>query len=233
MNYRVVMHELHRLANPAIARGYARFGVPTEKALGIDAPHLRALAKTIGRDQRLSLRLWKTNIMEARALAALIGVPEEVTKGQMNRWAGDFDSWSVCDACCVLLFVYAKDAMEMSFRWSKDRREFVKRAGFALMASMAVHQKSFKDREFIPMLRVIREEAEDERPFVKKAINWALRQIGKRNMNLNALAIDTAMKIHAVDSPTARWVAADALRELRSEPVQRRLQKKMKKKSRH
>ena len=227
------MRELHRLANPAIAKSYERFGVPTENALGIDAPHLRALAKTIGKDQRLSLQLWKTNVMEAQALAALIGVPEKVTKGQMNRWARDFDSWSVCDACCMFLFVYAKEAMQMSLQWSGDKREFVKRAGFALMASMAIHQKSLEDREFIPMLRAIREESEDGRRFVKKAINWALRQIGKRNLNLNAVAIETAVRIRALNSPAARWIASDALRELQSDAVQRRLRRKLKTRTPH
>jgi 3-methyladenine DNA glycosylase AlkD len=228
-----VIMELRRLADPAVAKGLIRFGLPAQKALGITAPRLRALAKRIGRNQALSLKLWTTGIHEARVLAALIGEPDEVTKRQMARWARDFDSWGVCDACCVVLFVHTPHSMEMAFRWSRDKREYVKRAGFVLMASMAVHQKALADREFVPMLRAIREQSADERGFVKKAVNWALRQIGKRNLHLNMLAIETGTKIQSLDSPSARWIASDALRELRSDAVRRRLKLKLKKHKSH
>ena len=223
MRFSDIIAELRLMADPAVAKGLSRFGLPTKKALGITAPKLRALAKRIGKNQALSLRLWSTGILEVRVLAALIGEPAEVTKRQMARWGRDFDSWGVCDACCGVLFVYTPHAMEMAFRWSRDKREYVKRAGFVLMASMAVHQKSLADGEFVPMLRAIREQSADERGFVKKAVNWALRQIGKRNLHLNMLAIETAAKIQSLDSPAARWVASDALRELRGDAVQRRL----------
>ena len=223
-----IVSELRRMADPAVVQGLSRFGLPTETALGITAPKLRALAKRIGKNQALSLKLWTTDIHEARVLAALVGDPEKVTKRQMARWAGDFDSWGVCDACCGVLFVQTPHAMEMAFRWCRDKREYVKRAGFVLMASMAVHQKFLDDREFVPMLRAIREQSADGRGFVKKAVNWALRQIGKRNHHLNILAIETAARIQSIDSPAARWVASDALRELRSDAVQRRLKVKLK-----
>jgi 3-methyladenine DNA glycosylase AlkD len=230
MRYNDVIKELQEMADPTVAEGIKRFGIPNANALGITAPQLRSLAKKIGKNQSISLKLWTTGILEARGLAALVGEPEAVTKRQMNSWARDFDSWSVCDACCCVLFVYTPYAKEMAFRWSKDQREFVKRAGFVLMAAMAVHQKALEDRAFVPMLREIREGCKDERGFVWKAVNWALRQIGKRNLHLNQLAIESAIKIRSVDSRAARWIATDALRELRSEAVQRRLQSKMKSK---
>jgi 3-methyladenine DNA glycosylase AlkD len=228
MTFNEVMTELRQLADPAVVRGLSRFGLPANKALGITAPKLRALAKRIGKNQALSLKLWTTGILDARVLAALIGEADQVTKRQMAQWASDFDSWGVCDACCVVLFVYSPHAMEMAFKWSHDKREFVKRAGFALMASMAVHQKSLEDRDFVPMLKVIHDESADDRWFVKKAVNWALRQIGKRNLRLNVLAIETAARIQSLDSPAARWVSSDALRELRGDAVQSRLKAKLK-----
>jgi 3-methyladenine DNA glycosylase AlkD len=227
MHFREIIAELHSMADPAVVRGLNRFGLPTENALGISAPKLRTLAKRIGRDQALSLKLWATCIHEARVLAALVGEPDRVSKRQMDQWAREFDSWGVCDACCAVLFVYSPYAMEMAFKWSRDKREYVRRAGFVLMASMAVHQKSLADGTFVPMLRAICEQSTDERGFVKKAVNWALRQIGKRNLHLNSLAIKTAIEIHSLKSPASRWVASDALRELRSDAVQRRLKAKL------
>ena len=224
-----VLSQLHRLANPAVVKGAERFGIKGVKMLGIPAPQIRTLAKSIGTNQRLSLALWPTGYLEARALAALIGDPALVTKGQMERWVNDFDNWGVCDACCGELFIYAPDAAEKAFRWTSQRKEFVKRAGFVMMAAMAVHLKHLGDEEFIPMLQAIRREATDERNFVRKAVNWALRQIGKRNSNLNTLAIETAKQVGAIDSRSARWIASDALRELQSSAVRRRLQSRGKK----
>lgn len=231
MRFNEVVAELHSMADPEVVKGLHRFGLPTENALGISAPKLRSLAKRIGRDQALSLKLWDTGIQEARVLAALVGEPEKVTKRQMVRWVRDFDSWGVCDACCGVLFDRTPHAMTMAFKWSRDRREYVKRAGFVLMASMAVHQKALADGAFVPMLQAIHEEATDERGFVKKAVNWALRQIGKRNLHLNELAIKTAVGIQSLNSPAARWIASDALRELRGDAVQRRLRLKLNRKN--
>jgi 3-methyladenine DNA glycosylase AlkD len=225
MTTRTVMAELRRLGDPAVVAGMARFGIPSDNALGISAPKLRALGKIIGRDQVLSLELWKTGVLEARAIAALIGDPGKVTRRQMNRWVVDFDSWGVCDACCALLFVFTPYALEMAFKWVKSEREFVRRAGFVLMAESAIHLKGLSDREFLPMLKEIRLGATDERNFVRKAVNWALRQVGKRNRRLNALSIKEANRIRKIDSRAARWIAADALRELQSAQVQKRLQK--------
>ena len=220
-----VLAALRKHADPAVVESMTRFGLPTANALGITAPRLRALAKTIGRDQKLSLSLWQTGIQEARVLAALIGDPREVTRKQMERWVSDFDSWGVCDAACGVLFVHSPFAVETAFRWARKDREFVKRAGFVLMAEMAIHRKELANRVFLPMLVAIRDGSLDERNFVKKAVNWALRQIGKRNSRLNKLALTEAERIHKIDSKSARWIASDALRELRSSPVQFRLQK--------
>jgi 3-methyladenine DNA glycosylase AlkD len=220
------------MADPSVAEGVARYGIPTGNVLGITAPQIRSLAKNIGVDQPVSLQLWKSGIHEARILAALVGDPDAVTKRQMEVWAREFDSWSVCDACCCVLFDRTAYAMEMAFKWSRDRREFVKRAGFVLMAAMAVHHKTLDDAAFIPMLAAIKERCNDDRGFAKKGVNWALRQIGKRNLALNGLAIKTGLAIRIVDSPSARWIASDALRELRSDTVQRRLLTKARSKSR-
>jgi 3-methyladenine DNA glycosylase AlkD len=225
VNLSLVLKELRLLGDPDVVRGMKRFGLPTEKTFGITAPKLRSLAKRIGMNQDLSLKLWRTEILDARVLAAFIGNPKEVRRRQMERWVRDFDSWSVCDACCGILFVQTPYALYVAFKWAESEKEFVKRAGFVMMAEIALHLKALNDREFPPMLKAIQREAQDERNFVRKAVNWALRQIGKRNRHLNRLAIVTAEKIRAIDSRSARWIAADALRELNSKQVQRRLQK--------
>jgi 3-methyladenine DNA glycosylase AlkD len=216
---------LKKMGDPAVVDGMKRFGVSSQHALGISAPQLRSLAKSIGQDQELSLKLWKTGIHEARAIAALIGDPDKVTWRQMGKWAQDFDSWATCDAACGILFVRTPYALKAAFQWCRSKQEFVKRAGFVMMAEAAIHLKSLDDREFLPMFKEIRRGAVDERDFVRKAVNWALRQIGKRNGRLNQLAIAEGEQIRAIDSRAARWIASDALRELKSPQVQRRLQK--------
>jgi 3-methyladenine DNA glycosylase AlkD len=214
---------LQALADPEARAGMARFGIETGKALGISVPALRALAREIGRDHALAEELWASGVHEARILAALVGEPERVTETEMERWALEIDSWDVCDGVCSTLwdrtpFAYAKAA-----EWSAREEEFVKRAGFALMAALAVHDRRAPDGRFLAMLPLIERESHDERNFVKKAVNWALRQIGKRNRELNAAAIAAGERIRAQGSRAARWIAADALRELRSEKVRARL----------
>ncbi|MRR30954.1 DNA alkylation repair protein, partial [bacterium] len=181
--------------------------------LGVSMPQLRALAKG-RRNQQLSVDLWASGIHEARILAALVGEPERVTPEQMDSWVQEFDSWDVCDQVCLNLFDRTPWAYEKAVEYAGREEEFVKRAGFALMACLAWHDKTAPDQKFLELLPVIQLEAADKRNFVKKAINWALRQIGKRNPALNRAAIETARTILAVDSPAARWVANDALREL-------------------
>jgi 3-methyladenine DNA glycosylase AlkD len=224
-----VLRRLRSLSDPHAVEGMARYGITSAKVFGISAPPIRALAKEIGQDQKLSLKLWGSGYLEARAIASLIGDPREVTEAQMERWVRDLDSWAVCDACCGILFDKTPFAFSKALEWSKRREEFVKRAGFVLMASLAVHDKDRTDRDFVRFLREIVRGSTDERNFVKKAVNWALRQIGKRNKKLNRLAIRTAKEIHRLDSKSARWIASDALRELKSAAVQRRLESRRKK----
>lgn len=221
-----VLRQLHQLANPKNARNAERFGIRGVRVLGISAPELRGLAKTIGTNHQLSLRLWQAGFLEARALAALVGDPSLVTKRQMEQWAKDFDNWAVCDVCCGELFVWTPFARESALRWTGRDEEYVKRAGFVLMAAMAIKLKSLPDSEFLTLLSKLPAGATDERNFVKKAVNWALRQIGKRNGRLHRHAISTAREIGLLDSRSARWIASDALRELRSASVRRRLRRK-------
>jgi 3-methyladenine DNA glycosylase AlkD len=204
-----------------------RFGIPSNRALGIATPVLKSLACKIGRDHQLAAQLWASGIFEARAIAAMIDEPDKVSKAQMDHWAGAFDSWAICDCCCCYLFRLTPFAWDKAFEWSKHQREFVKRAGFSLMAYLAVHDKGAKDAAFKKLFPIIEREARDDRLYVRKAVNWAVRQIGKRNLRLNRLAIQAAERIRAQNTSSSRWIASDALRELQSDPVQRRLKARL------
>ncbi len=208
--------------------GMARFGITSARAYGVSAPVLHRLARRIGTDHSLALRLWSTGILEARSLSALAGDPAKVTKSLMNTWAKDFDNWAVCDCACTYLFDKTPYAYEMALAWTKRSEEFVKRAGFVLMAVLAVHDKNASNGPFLRFLPVIKRESTDSRNFVRKAVNWSLRQIGKRNKTLNVAAVAAAKKIRMMDCSSARWIASDALRELESRAVQKRLQRKEK-----
>jgi len=218
-----VIRKLKTLGDPRVAEGMARFGIHVPNVWGVSASHLRRFAKEIGKDHRLAAQLWRTGVHDARILAALIDDPAQVTRRQMERWAKDFDSWAVCDAACGCLFDKTPYAWEQAAEWTARKQEYAKRAGFVLMASLAVHDKKAPDGRFEKFLPLIAKHATDERNFVKKAVNWALRQIGKRNARLNALAIRTAEDIRRIDSKAARWIASDALRELTGARVQARL----------
>jgi 3-methyladenine DNA glycosylase AlkD len=220
---RIALAKLKSLGNPANVAGMAHFGIITKKAYGVSTPALHKLAREIGRNQKLSLQLWRTGIHDARHLAAMIGDPAQVTPAQMECWARDFDSWDIVDGPCCHLFVYTPHAWTKAVAWSRRNEEFVKRASFVLMAYLAVHDKQAADSKFLRLLPIIQRASRDERHFVKKAVNWALRQIGKRNLRLNKAAIATGKKIRSLDTPAARWIAADAFRELTSEAVQKRL----------
>lgn len=211
------------MSSPANIAGMARFGIKPKKAFGISTPTLKAIAKEIGKDHQLAESLWSSGIREARIIAALIDDPKFVTGDQMERWVLDFDSWDVCDACCMYLFDKTVYAYSKAMDWAEREEEYVKRAAFALMASLAIHDKKADDELFETFLPVIKRESVDDRNFVKKAVNWALRQIGKKNQTLNLAAIETAREIRLIDSRSARWIAADALRELTGEQVQQRL----------
>lgn len=203
--------------------GMARYGIKTDNALGTSMPALRKMGKELGRDHELALDLWPTGIHEARILAGIVADPARVTKKQMETWVKDFDSWDVCDQVCMNLFDKTPFAYEKALGWSTRRAEFVKRAGFAMMAALAVHDKGAKDEAFQPFLESIVRESTDDRNFVRKAVNWALRSIGKRNSGLNRKAVATAKTIQRMDCRTARWIASDAIRELTSDKVQMKI----------
>jgi 3-methyladenine DNA glycosylase AlkD len=218
-----VLGILKSQSNPDAARSMARFGIKTDKAFGVSVPFLRNLAKQIGRDHSLSQALWNSGLHEARELATMVADPAKITEDQMESWVNEIDSWDVCDHCCGNLWVKTPFARRKVREWSRRPEEFVKRAAFSLMAFLAVHDKSAADDVFTKFLPIIKRESIDQRNFVKKAANWALRQIGKRNRNLNRLAIATAREIQKLDSKSARWIAADALRELTNSKVQSRI----------
>ncbi len=217
---------MESLANPENVKGMARFGINTKSAYGISVTELRKLAKEKKKDHGLAAALWNSGVHEARLLACFIDDPGQVTESQMDSWVRDFDSWDLCDQCCSSLFDKTAFAREKVALWSAREEEFVKRAGFVLMAALAVHDREAEDRVFEDFLRIIIREASDPRNYVKKAVNWALRQIGKRNIHLNEAAILAALEVKDIDSKAARWIASDALRELRSEAVQKRLRKR-------
>lgn len=214
MTVHQILRQLRSHANPRNVAGMARFGINPRGTLGVSIPILRQLAKQIGRDHRLARQLWATGIHEARILAGFIAEPAKLTSRQMDAWARDFDSWDVCDQVCSNLFDQTPFAYRKAVAWSRRREEFVKRAGYVLMAALAVHDKGAGNQAFERFLPHIVRGAIDDRNFAKKAVNWALRQIGKRNRHLRQQAIRTARQIQRLDSQPARWIAADALREL-------------------
>jgi len=204
--------------------GLARYAITAENVLGVSVADIRALAKQIGRNHALALALWKTNIYEARMLTAFVAEPERVTPAQMDRWARDFDNWAICDALCFHLFDKTPHAWRKIEQWSDDEREFVKRAAFALLASVARHDKAECDTPFLRALSFIERAANDERNFAKKAVSWALRGIGARNPELHAAALALARRLSASANSTERWVGRDAVRDLTRPLVLRRLQ---------
>jgi 3-methyladenine DNA glycosylase AlkD len=221
-----VSQELRSLGTRRNVNGMAHFGIRAKIVFGVSTPQLNFLARKIRRNHSLALQLWATGIYDAKILAGMIDEPQLVSEAQMERWVRDFDNWATCDGTCCHLFVFSKPAWKKAIAWSKRTKEFEKRAGFALMAYLAIHDKSATDAKYLKLLPMIRRDARDERNFVRKAVNWALRQIGKRNLKLNAAAIREAERIQSLDSRSAKWIAADALRELKSEAVQARLRRK-------
>ncbi|HYP17024.1 MAG TPA: DNA alkylation repair protein [Opitutus sp.] len=218
----IVAH-LRSLRNEANIAGMRRFGIASEgEQLGISVTALRKIGRPYRKDHDLALALWATGIHEARVLATVIEDPARITRAQMERWARDCDNWAVTDAL-AFAFDRSPHAIEKALAWSGRRQEFVKRAGFSMMAGMAVHRKELPDDVFLQLLPVIARESWDERNFVRKAVNWALRAIGKRNPRLRRAAIAEARRIRRLDSKAARWIAADALRELQGARGPRRL----------
>lgn len=214
---------LQQNARPSELAGMARFGINPEGRLGLSVPAMRHIAKTLGHDHALALALWDTAIPDARIVAGMVAEPAELTSRQMDDWAASFASWDVCDQVCGSAFLASPLAWSKVPEWAGSSAEFVRRAAFALLATLAVHDKQVGDERFVAALPLIEAAAGDERNYVRKAVNWALRNIGKRNHALNAAAIDSARRIQQQGFKSARWIAADALRELTSEAVQARL----------
>ena len=209
-----IIEQLTALGDVAYREKMVRFGINNEKALGVSLPKIRSLAKQIGKNQALSLQLWETAIHEARLLATIIGEYKQVQEAQIDRWTKDFSSWDICDQACGNLFVRTPYFRSKVFEYAQAEPEFVKRCGFVLIAEAAVHLKKEPDETFLPFFPLIEREAADPRNFVRKAVNWALRQMGKRSELLREHAIETAQNILSQEHKKAHWVARDALREL-------------------
>jgi 3-methyladenine DNA glycosylase AlkD len=223
IQYENIIKKLKSLSNPKAVEGMARFGINPKNTYGVSIPNLRRLAKEIGKNHDVAQKLWLSGIHEARILAGMVDNPEMVTEKQMDDWIKDFDSWDVCDQVCMNLFDKLPFAFEKAIKLTGEKEEFVKRSGFTLMACLACHEKNSSDEEFKRFFPLIKKYSTDDRNFVRKAVNWALRQIGKRDKNLNIEAIRTAKEILKMDSKTAKWIATDAIRELESSSIQKRL----------
>jgi 3-methyladenine DNA glycosylase AlkD len=222
MTYDEVIARLKAEANPANVAGMARYGISTTNTLGISIYSLRKMAREIKKDHELALKLWDSGIHEARILASFIEEPEKVTAAQLDRWVKDFDSWDVGDQVSELISK-TPHVLKKIHEWAGRDEQFVKRAAFSLIAEIAWYDKKLTDNDFEPFFTLIKNAATDERNYVKKAVNWALRNIGKRNKALNQRAIEVAREIQRTDSKAARWIAVDALRELTSEAVQKKI----------
>jgi 3-methyladenine DNA glycosylase AlkD len=214
---------LQQHARPEALDGMARFGIDVQGRLGIAVPELRRIGRRLGRDHALAQALWDTGVPDAQLLAGMVAEPQRLTARQMDAWVKTIRSWDVCDGACLNAFVGAPAAWERVTAWTARHDEFVRRAGFALLATLAVHDKTAEDARFRDALGLVEAASDDGRNFVRKAVNWALRNIGKRNASLHAAALDCAERLARRESRTARWIAADALRELRSEAIRRRV----------
>lgn len=223
MGVQEVIARLHELSDEGHRSRLTKFGIVFQRALSIPVPKLRALAKVVGKDQELAIALWKTRIHEARILATMVAIPSETSEDLLDDWVAQIDSWDICDSFCGGLVDKTPFAVAKAFEWSAREEEFVRRAGFVVIAALAVHDKKASDRSFEQFFPLFLEYASDERNFVCKAVNWALREIGKRDIRLNNKAILLAEKIRKQDTKSARWIAANALRELQSDSVQQRL----------
>jgi 3-methyladenine DNA glycosylase AlkD len=216
---------LKRRSSAHNREGMARYGLYSKNTLGVSVADIRLLAKRLGRDHELALALWDTGVYEARMLTTFVDEPDRVTPSQMDRWCRDFDSWGICDALCFHLFDKTPHAWKKISKWSDARAEFVKRASFALLASVALHDKKAPDKPFLDSLALIERAATDDRNFVKKAVSWALRGIGKRNAALHAAAVKLSQRLTTSPHPAARWIGRDALRDLSTPATLRRLEK--------
>jgi 3-methyladenine DNA glycosylase AlkD len=220
---REVLAWLERRGTKRNREGMARYGIVADKVFGVSVADLQKAGRQYGRNHGLALALWDTGWYEARMLTAFVDEPERVTPAQMDRWTRDFDNWAICDHLCFHLFDKTPHAWRKVEQWSRKRDEFVRRAAFALLAGLALHEKGAPDEPFLRALPLIEDAAVDERNFVKKGVSWALRSVGQRNAVLHAASIDLARRLADSAQPAARWVGKDALRDLTRPLVQRRL----------
>jgi len=221
-----VITKLKKLSSKSTRDGMSRYGLPSDNALGVPVGKMQTLAKEIGRNHELAEGLWKTGIYEARMVAAFLDEPNMVTTAQMDRWCGDFDNWGIVDTVCFKLFDQTPHAWKKVVQWSKKQDEFQKRAAFALLACLGVHDKKATNQQFLACLPLIEEAATDERNFVKKGVSWALRVIGRRNVALNESCVELAERLAASTNATARSLGKEALREFKGSVVARRLNKR-------
>ena len=221
-----ILKQLRQKANPANLEGMKRYGIAVDHRLGVSVANMRLIVKGVKKNHTLALELWKTGLAEGKIVASMVEEPENLTEEQMDEWVMGFDSWDVCDQVCMNLFEKSPLAWIKILQWSKRDEPFVKRAAFALIACLAWHDKRAKDEDFTSLFSVMKSGAVDERNFVKKSVNWALRNVGKRNLRLNKAAIAFSRELLQMDSKVARWIGSDALRELESEAVQRKLSQK-------
>ena len=226
MTVRETLAWLERRGTKRNRYGMARYAIVAPKAFGVSVSDIRALGKEIGRDQKLAEALWKSGWYEARMLVAFVADPARVTPGQMDRWARDFDNWAICDTLCFHLFDRSPHAWRKIAQWTRRREEFVKRAGFALLASVALHDKQAPDAPFVKALAIVERHAADDRNFVKKGVSWALRLVGRRNAALHARTVAVARRLAESPSAGARWAGRDAVRELTSAAVVRKLERR-------
>jgi 3-methyladenine DNA glycosylase AlkD len=214
---------LRKHAKKSVRDGMARYAIPSDKALGVLMGDIQKLAKQLGRDHALALELWETDVYEARMLCAYIDEVDKITPARMDTQARAFDNWAICDTLCFALWVRSPHAFGKIHKWSNHRAEYVKRASFALLASMALKHKESTDADYLRCLPLVERAATDERNFVKKGVSWALRGIGRRSLKLNKASIALAKKLAASEDAAPRWIGKDALRELSSAAVQKRL----------
>lgn len=228
MKYEEIIKHLKSKSDHEKVMGMARFGINPKNNLGITVTELRKLAKLIGKNHDLAIKLWDSQIHDARLLSCFIENPQDLTSEQMNSWAKDFDSWDVCDQACTSLFDLNPLAWKKVYEWAESNEEFVKRGAFSLLAGLAVHDKKASDKKFEECFPLIVKHSIDERNYVKKAVNWALRNIGKRNLKLNKRTIKLSNDISKIESKTAKWIARDAIRELTSRKTIERIERKNK-----
>jgi 3-methyladenine DNA glycosylase AlkD len=220
---REAMAELKRLSSAKVRDGMARYGLPSAKALGVSVGEIQKYGKRLGRNQALAEALWKTDVYEARLLASFVGEAEKLTPALMNRWCRDFDNWGVVDTVCFKLFDQSPHAWKLIEPWVQMKGEFQRRAGFVLLACVAAHSENIPDETFVRYLPLIERGAVDERNFVKKGVSWALRMVGRQGPTIHAASVELSRRLAESDSPTARWIGRNALKELTSPAVSKKV----------